>query len=415
MLLGAGVSAGAEVKTAWEVQQELLSQLALAGDVTPADPFAWFEEKYGYAPTYERLLGALAPTQQERQALLRPFFEPDEEERVAGLKLPTAAHQAAARLAASGWIRVFITTNFDRLMETALRAEGVEPVVVTSPYDVSGLAPLHAISCLVVHLHGDYLTPSSMLNTVDELNSYPEEVDGLLDRVFDEYGLIVAGWSAVHDTALRAAWSRCSARRFSSFWVDPYPLAQVAADLLHRRGATFVQDTAERFLGQVADAVEAIVHTEQRHPATVEIAVATAKRALSGAHTAIGLHDTLRAELNRLHECPTLRPDSWDSANVSAERSSRLARLEAAAEIPLALVATTAYWGSAETDQWWLGEIERFATTPRVHGATELIQLVKAPATMLIHAAGVAALGAERYDLVGQLLTRPMTTDLFTG
>jgi hypothetical protein len=89
--------------------------------------------------------------------------------------------------------------------------------------------------------------------------------------------------------------------------------------------------------------VEAIQSTGQRHPASVEIAVSTAKRALSGAHTAIGLHDTLRAELNRLHECPVLHPQSWNAADDKAEHASRLAQLEAAAEIPLALVATAVY------------------------------------------------------------------------
>jgi hypothetical protein len=44
-----------------------------------------------------------------------------------------------------------------------------------------------------------------------------------------------------------------------------------------------------------------------------------------------------------------------------------------------------------------------------------LINLAQAPATMLVYAAGVAALGAERYDLVGRLLTEPRTTDLRTG
>ena len=38
--------------------------------------------------------------------------------------------RAIARLVRSGHVRVIVTTNFDRLMENALREEGIEPTVV---------------------------------------------------------------------------------------------------------------------------------------------------------------------------------------------------------------------------------------------------------------------------------------------
>ena len=66
-----------------------------------------------------------SPRQQaERQQLLRAYFEPNDQEREEGEKEPTAAHRAIAALAAQGFIKVIITTNFDRLVETALREEG---------------------------------------------------------------------------------------------------------------------------------------------------------------------------------------------------------------------------------------------------------------------------------------------------
>ena len=53
-----------------------------------------------------------------------------DQEREEGEKEPTLAHRAIAELAAQGFIKVIITTNFDRLVETALREEGVEPTVL---------------------------------------------------------------------------------------------------------------------------------------------------------------------------------------------------------------------------------------------------------------------------------------------
>lgn len=54
-----------------------------------------------------------------------------------------------------------LTTNFDRLMETALREVNIEPTVVANAADARGLAPLHTIKCLVIHVHGDYASSPS--------------------------------------------------------------------------------------------------------------------------------------------------------------------------------------------------------------------------------------------------------------
>jgi hypothetical protein len=65
----------------------------------------------------------------------------------------------------------------------------------------------------VIKLHGDY-ADLEMRNTIDELSTYPPELDTLLDRVLDEYGLIISGWSADWDKALVAAMERLKSRRY---------------------------------------------------------------------------------------------------------------------------------------------------------------------------------------------------------
>lgn len=42
-------------------------------------------------------------------------------------------------------------------------------------------------------------------NTASELSQYDERITKLLDQIFDEYGLIICGWSAQWDHALRTA------------------------------------------------------------------------------------------------------------------------------------------------------------------------------------------------------------------
>ncbi|WP_169317022.1 SIR2 family protein [Actinacidiphila oryziradicis] len=420
VLLGAGASVASGVPAAWEIQQDLIERLAAAeGTKEIGDPFDWYKRRFGHEATYDGLLEALTATTFERQALLKTYFEPDEQEREQGRKGPTAAHRAVARLAAAGLVRIVLTTNFDRLTEAALREAGVEPTVVSHPDDITGLAPLHTIACLVVHLHGDYLAPTSMLNTPEELGTYTPQADKLLDDIFDNYGLIIAGWSAKYDPALRNALSRCTTRRFATYWADPRPLADEAHDLLTRRSAAYVQADADTFFGQVADAADALADTAREHPVSIAIAVASAKRALAGAQLAIPLHDMLRREGNRVAALPLRTSGPFDGVGdgkaVEAEHERRLRMLESETERLLALVATTAYWGSEDTDSWWLPDIGQLAQIPAVSGVTALINLVGAPGTMMMYAAGTAAVAAQRWLLLVRILTETRVFNPYEG
>ncbi|MEV8015260.1 SIR2 family protein [Streptomyces sp. NPDC086554] len=409
VLLGAGASVPSGIPHAWDIQQDLIGRLAVAeGAAEIGDPHTWYQERHGRPATYDGLLDALTTTAFERQALLRSYFEPDEQEREEGRKKPTAAHHAIARLVAAGLVRVVLTTNFDRLIETALREAGIEPTVVAHPDDATGLAPLHTLNCLVVHLHGDYLNPTSMLNTPEELDRYSPQVDVLLDRVFADYGLAVAGWSAKWDPALRNAIARSTTRTFTTYWADPRPLADQARDLAILRSATYVPADADTFFGQLADAADALAETGRQHPASIAIAVASAKRALAGNQQAISLHDTLRREFTRIATLPLRTARPWDPADVEAEYGRRLRILETEVEQLLALVATVAYWGSEETDRWWIRDIDQLAVPAHESGKTALLNLVRAPATMVIYAAGIAALAAERWPTLVRILTEPL-------
>ena len=128
LLLGSGVSRAAGIPTGWEIVLDLIGKLAAATNDAPGpDLEKWYIEKYGEAPDYSSLLDVRAKTPTERQQLLRPYFEPTDQEREDGEKLPTRAHRSIARLVRQGFIKVIVTTNFDRLIEMALQEEGVSP------------------------------------------------------------------------------------------------------------------------------------------------------------------------------------------------------------------------------------------------------------------------------------------------
>src|SRR6185295_16413522 len=103
---------------------------------------------------------------------------------------PSAAHHAIAQLVEAGIIWVIVTMNFDRLFEQALTERGIQPTIVATEADAEGLGPLRLVQACVIHLHGDYLNATSMLNTAAELNGYGEHMGALLRHVLGDYGLI---------------------------------------------------------------------------------------------------------------------------------------------------------------------------------------------------------------------------------
>ncbi|WP_174531839.1 SIR2 family protein, partial [Sphingopyxis terrae] len=236
LLIGSGVSRPAGIPTGWEITLEMVRKVAISSSAETGDAAdQWYRETYQKEPDYSELLDQLCKSNTERQQYLKPFFEPADEEREEGLKKPTAAHNAIAELMAEGYIRVIITTNFDRLLEQALEARGIVPVVIANADQARGMLPLvHQKHC-IIKIHGDYLD-TRIMNTENELSHYPPEMDQLLDRVFDEFGIIFCGWSGAWDPALRSALSRAPSRRFSSYWMSRGDLNDDAAKIVSDRG-----------------------------------------------------------------------------------------------------------------------------------------------------------------------------------
>ena len=301
LLLGSGVSRAARIPTGWEITGDLVEKLAAAsGENAQPNPELWYSAKYGEAPEYSKLIDDLAKTQANRHLLLRQYFEPTQQEREENAKQPTVAHKAIAELVAKGYIKVIITTNFDRLIERALDDAGVAPTVVSTPEQVQGMLPLvHSKNCLI-KLHGDYLDPR-ILNTPSELSEYSDQLNQLLDRIFDEFGLVVCGWSADWDIALRDAISRVPSRRFTTYWAVHGKASDEARRLIGHRGAQVINiEDAGGFFQAVQQRVESIETFSKPHPLSTEAVVSTLKRYLSEPSYRIQHSDLVSGDLTPL-------------------------------------------------------------------------------------------------------------------
>jgi hypothetical protein len=403
----------AGMPSAWAVQIDLIRDIAKqrshtfepALDTEPGEAeVAWYVETFAEEPTYQALLSRVGNTQTERQRALRKYFDADDTDRENGVKQPSAAHRAIADLVKSGHVRIIVTLNFDTLIEQALRDVDIEPTVVSSPAAIAAMAPLRTHEVLVVHLHGQYLLPDTMRNTLDELAEYDEGENRFLNSLLTDYGVVAVGWSAQHDTALRTAFEGSRCTHFSSYWVEPGTLADVAEQLRAVRGMTLLQADADTALSLLRDAVVGLSDIDEvRHPSSLAVAVAVAKRQLASTPAPIALHDHLNAEFTRVRNLPGMT-DAANGLLPDAAYDTLLRRVEAEAVVSVGLVATTAMWGNDLTDNWLVTEIERSLRPVRAGGSTKVLRLPHLPGFLWATATATAAVASGRWNLLRRVM-----------
>jgi len=378
------------------------------------DPLGWYRATFGEEPRYSPLLERLARPPTERARLLRPYFEPSDAEREQGLKSPTAAHRAIAELVAKGYVKVILTTNFDRLIERELDNLGIVPTVLATTDSILGAPPIAQTRCTIIKLNGDYLD-TRIKNTEGELESYDQPMKALLDRVLDEFGLIVVGWSAEWDIALRAAIERSPSRRYATYWARrrdrPTDLEKA---LMEFRAAEQVQIVdADSFLTSVVEKVSALEDIQAPHPVSIEVAVATLKTYLSESRHRIRLRDFVKEEVGRLIE--TLGPEHFpeNPTATGEELEQRLKAYEAASQVVLRLIATGCYWGNDEQRAIWVETVEHLANAyDRQTMSTIWQSLRRYPALLVFYAGGTACLLSTRYRTLSALLLETRVSGL---
>ena len=406
VLLGSGLSRSAEIPTGWEITVDLIRRVALAKGVEPqADWDEWYRREFGQEPNYSTLLEELSSSRAERRSILHSYIEPSDDDREEGRKIPTPAHAALADLVSGGQVRVIITTNFDRLMENALRERGMEPTVVASVDALKGAEPIVHSNCYILKLHGDY-KDARQLNTDTELSSYPDEYDALLDRIFDEYGLIVCGWSGEWDHALRRALLRAPNRRFPVYWAARGTSGGGATDIINHRAARVIEITdADSFFSSVREKVRTLGETHRKNPLGVELLVSSVKRYLARPEHRIHLDELVTTEAGRL-------VDQIDSPISSAtgqfntdEFRKRISIYEAATE-PLARVAgVLGRWGDGAELTLVLDMLRAVHALVDKGGGTVLwLNLRAYPAVLIFTAYALGLTRSHRWQVLHGLL-----------
>ncbi len=404
LLIGSGVSSGASIPTGWGITQNLIGRLAVAqGEKTGGDAIAWFKSKYTTEPDYSVLLDELCD-QGTRQAMLRQYFEPTPEEREEGKKLPTPAHKAIARLVRGGFARVIITTNFDHLLEDAIRAEGIKPSIVSTPDAIKGAVPLVHSKCFILKVHGDYLDVR-FKNTREELESYDEGTDRLLDKILDDFGLIVCGWSADWDPALRRAILRCPNRRYATFWTGRETPTATAQMLIEHRAAKFIQiASADRLFDDLVEKVFALNEARTPNPTEVHLAIAAAKRYLTEDRHRIRLHDLIETEARNAQDRLIAIEDACQGSMRDVELDAQTR--ESACEMLLQVLATCGFHSRGDQRRLLRSCAEIVATgLLPVQGGRPLHPLLLHASAMAVYVTSLSAIAADQDTTAAEMLS----------
>lgn len=414
MLLGSGISRAAGIPTGGEVTLDIIKKIAAArGESDVEDPEEWYRTTYGTDPSYSTIIEKLGSTQSERCSQLSHYFEPTSEDLENGRKVPTKAHKAIAELVRDGYVKMIITTNFDRLMETALSEQGVVPTVINSDDTLRGAMPYVHNKCTLVKVNGDY-KDIRIKNTPGELEQYSDEMNDYLDRVFDDFGLMVCGWSGESDVALRDMLLGRRNRRFSTFWTMQGVLATVPTDLVQQLHAIVIPVTdADQLFSDLATRINSLDSLDKHHPLTVPLAIEETKRYLSEDRYRIKLHDMVQQVVEDAYA--KLSNDvSADLPKLEKEDfQRRMHEYEELIRLPSSILSTIAYFDRGAYNEELIKIMNRYLQQPRTDrpNLNILINLKLYPAYLLMYYTGISALESCNYSLLNALLTKAVYAD----
>jgi hypothetical protein len=402
LFLGSGISRSTGISTGWDIVIDLIRRVArLQGEDCTNDPSKWFADYFKEAPDYSNILEKLTNSAEERLNLLKPYIEPNEEELEKGLKQPSRAHSYIAQLVKKGYIKVIVTTNFDRLMENALRTIGIEPTVISNPAHIEHSMPLIHSPITVIKIHGDYLD-TKLLNIKSELEHYDERLVRLLTPIFEDFGLITCGWSAQWDIALVQLLKSSNKFRFGNFFMHMGKPTNELEQLAHYRKGQLLQiKGADDFFSEVNENIDALERFAV-HPLSKELNVSRFKKYISSEIYRVQLNDLLAEELasafNKINNDVDISKPTFD--NIKANLDFYLLSIDTL----VALLIEGVYWGKELHHDIWLNGIIKIAY-PKQKATSYWLwgTLQYFPSVILIYSVGITALLRKDFLLLGKL------------
>ncbi len=416
LLLGSGVSRAANIPTGWEIVMYLVKRLATLNKAvyeTDNEYIDWYMARYNKYPDYRDVIKEIAPSPSDRRKLLASFFEPDDADIAAGNKVPTKAHKVVANLVREGFIRVIITTNFDRLLERALVEVGIEPSVISTSDAVKGAMPLAHSKCTIVKIHGDY-NDIRIKNTIEELAKYEKALDILLDRILDEYGMVVCGWSSIYDIALRKVFFRCKNHRFSTFWTSIGQPVSEAKQLIDFRFAEIIYiNSADMFFSELEDRIKSLCELDCINSEEKIAIISLVKKYVRTKEYDNLFHDMILTIINRLCELIATKKFSDSNDVQTSDIDKCIKYYESISDLIVSIYIIVFYWGSEQQQNLLVRCLEKIADIPERNKTGFWNDIKYYPSLLMLYAGGLSLICSENYSAFANLLMKTRIEDYF--
>ena len=108
----------------------------------------------------------------------------------------------------------------------------------------------------------------------------------------------------------------------------------------------------------------------------------------------IELHAAVTEEFSRMRDVTADVPANRYDDTQAADYTTRVIE---AARIPVGVAAVLAFWGDADTDSWWMPELERLARIAERGGSPWVLNLPRIAASLIFYAAGAATVHRRNY------------------
>ncbi len=407
LLLGSGISCSSGIPSGWSLVVDLIKKLAnITENKEPQDPEEWFRKKYKEEPNYSSILSYIVPTSTERVNLLRPYFEPNDEERLNHLKEPSKAHRAIAKLIKNGYINVVITTNFDRLLEKALDEIGITPQVIRNENDINGAIPLVHAPFTLVKINGDYLD-CRFKNTEQELNDYSSNLNDYIKRIINEFGLITCGWSATWDIGLIDIIRGAENRRYRGYFTYIKKCEDSLLDLAnYRTGKILKIKDADSFFFELSEKIEALEHIDGNIPLDKEIAIARIKKYIVKPENIILYNDLFEAECNEV--CQKIKNKEYSNENLTVELLKKVVNeTNNNLGILVSMCITAIRWAKEEQEQQIIDCLKKIANTPKFPTGRSIqkntFNMNYLPSLELLYVIGIACVYYKKFSLLDKI------------
>lgn len=429
LLLGAGISVAAGLPTASDASGNMILAVARGrGEQVERGKdnevcLAWFKDTFGEPATFQRLMKELGISEGNRKDGLKPFIYQTDEDGNPVPGIPTEAHRAIARLVKSGMISLIITTNFDTLMEKALKGENVPYEVITEESDVTQMS-IFPDRCRVLKVNGDF-ERGTLRITPEDLKKYPQVIEDYLKRIFREYGLVICGWSGIFDTHLSEI--LCAPeipRQYPVFWClrNGARVPPETCRVLLPNGIDI--DNADDFFTTLEVMIERFSRFEPRTTLSAAAAVRKVKEALMGPNPEMVVPDVINAEVETvLAEVEKERYILPGKVEAQVVYCRRLAEIESVATPLASMLATLAYYDKNGDYSALISDtIERLVNPkniePFVDGSFKvcvplgqlssgLKNLRYYPALLAVYAAGIVAVKEDRLTTLDAIISKP--------